>query len=168
MSTIYRGQFSTLWITLQSNEQLGILDSGYLEDYYGNDGQVTLHHVDTGTDYPVLMTEVVATTPEIPHDVFRGQVDMASLPDGDYQVRGRCCDIVGNYSILSSVETPAGDEVLQIGLEIRAGQGLKYQIDTGAGLARAGFSAGQMAARNVQPAKIARPLFSPTLSAAVR
>ena len=112
MSTVYRAQFSTLWITLQSNEQLGLLDSDYLEDYYGNDGQVTLHHIDSGIDYPVLMLHVSEETPEIPFDVFRGQTSLAILPNGDYEVRGRCRDLAGNYTILSAFESPLGTEAV--------------------------------------------------------
>ena len=41
MSTIYRGGMTTLWLTLQSNEALGVLDTDYMEDYFGAEGQVS-------------------------------------------------------------------------------------------------------------------------------
>ncbi len=125
MSTVYRGAFATLWITLQANETLGILDSDYLEDYFGNDSQVSLYHVDSGTHYPVLMLDQPLATPLIPYDVFKGQAAMASLPDGAYQVRGRCRDVGGNYTILSTVQTPlGGEQVLAMGFDIQPGAGL--------------------------------------------
>jgi hypothetical protein len=125
MSTVYRGAFATLWITLQANESLGILDSDYLEDYFGNDSQVSLYHVATDAYYPVLMLDQPLTTPLIPYDVFKGQIAMASLPDGDYQVRGRCRDVGGNYTILSAVQTPlGGEQVLALGFDVQPGAGL--------------------------------------------
>lgn len=169
MSTIYRGQFSTLWITLQSNEQLGILDSGYLEDYYGNDGQVTLHHVESSTDYPVLMIEQPAVTPSIPQDVFKGQVSLAGLPNGTYQVRGRCCDTVGNYTILSSVQTPVGDEqILALGFGIRDGTGLRYQVPVSAGLIRLGFMATTLNRPPINGLTLSRPNLSMALRSAIK
>ena len=125
MSTVYRGAFATLWITLQANEALGILDSDYLEDYFGNDSQVSLYHIASDTHYPVLMLDQPLATPLIPYDVFKGQIAMASLPDGAYQVRGRCRDVGGNYSILSAVQTPlGGEQVLAMEFDIQPGDGL--------------------------------------------
>lgn len=177
MSVIYRSQFSTLWITLEANETLGILDSDYLEDYYGNDGQVTLHHVDSATDYPVLMVEQVAETPEIPHDVFRGQANLTGLPDGNYQVRGRCRDVVGHYTILSSVQTPFGGElVIALGFEIRAGQGFFYQPFPAGTLAasvaarklrRPEITGGELTRPTLHRGRLSRPTLHATLAAAL-
>ena len=124
MSIIYRSEFSTLWITLQSNEQLGLLDSDYLEDFFGTQGHITLHHIEGDTDYPVFMIEQVWQTPTIPHDVFKGQTALSNLPDGNYEIRARCRDVGGNYTILSSVQNPVGNEqVFSMGFEVRQGDG---------------------------------------------
>jgi hypothetical protein len=109
MPTFYRGPFTELWITLRSDEVLGVLDSDYLEDYFGADGQVTLRYQD-GTFYTVLMNEVTEETPGVAHDVFTGPVDLSTIPDGIYTIQGRVRDVVGNYTILDEVETPLGDE----------------------------------------------------------
>jgi len=109
MPTFYRGLFTELWITLRSDEVLGILDSDYLEDYFGIDSQVTVRH-ENGTPYTVLMNEVTEETPSIPHDVFTGFLDLSTVPDGEYTVQGRVRDLIGNYTILNEVETPFGDE----------------------------------------------------------
>ena len=155
---IYRGAFATLWITLQSNEQLGILDTDYLEDYAGADGQVTVHHIEGATDYPVLMINQPGQTPGTPNDVFTGQLVLATLPDGNYEIRGRCRDLAGNYTILNSVATPIGDEqVLVMTFEIKPGSGLYYPMPASSLLLRPGFS-GPDLARPVLTAALASTL----------
>lgn len=130
--TIHRGSLTTLWFTLQSSEQLGILDSAYVEDYFGNDGQVSLYHIATNAYYPVVMVEQPAETPVIPHDVFKGSYALALLPDGDYQIRGRVKDVAGNYTILSVVQTPIGGETVQaMTFDIQPGNGMIYTINMG-------------------------------------
>ena len=137
---VYRGAFATLWLTLQSNEQLGILDTDYLEDYAGADGQVSAHHIEGATDYPVLMIDQPGQTPGTPNDVFTGQIVLATLPDGYYEIRGRCRDIAGNYTILSSVQTPIGNEqVISMAFEIKDGAGLHYPMPGSAILIRGGY-----------------------------
>ena len=152
MSIIYRSVFNTLWITLQSNETLGILDSDYVEDFFGNDGQVSLYHIAADTHYPLVMIEVPAETPEIPHDVFIGQTSLAGLPDGVYQVRGRVRDQVGNYSIISAFEIPLGGEkVVSLGFTIEPGSGVSYSMQSGGLLVKLGLS--------FEPGLTARSLF---------
>ena len=109
MPTFYRNAFSELWITLSSNEVLGVLDSDYIEDYFGVDGQITVRH-ESGTPYTVLMNAVPEDTPSIPNDVFTGFLDLPSVPDGLYTIQGRVRDVIGNYTILNEVETPFGGE----------------------------------------------------------
>ena len=131
MSIVYRGSFSTLWVTLQSNETLGILDNDYLEDYFGNDGQVSLYHIDTDNYYPVVMVEQPLLTPAIPFDVFRGQQALASLPNGSYEIRGRCRDELGHYSIIGAVQTPIGGEDL-VTLPLQIVEGIGPAVSVGA------------------------------------
>ncbi|MBL4838398.1 MAG: hypothetical protein JKY34_12560 [Kordiimonadaceae bacterium] len=145
MSTVYRGAFATLWITLQANEALGILDADYLEDYFGNDSQVSLYHIASDTHYPVLMLDQPLVTPLIPYDIFKGQMAMASLPDGAYQVRGRCRDVGGNYTILSAVQSPlGGEQVLAMEFNIQPGQGLHFTVQLPFGLIRMGLDMGTL------------------------
>jgi hypothetical protein len=113
-----RQNFSQLWITLSSNETLGLLDSDYLQDYFGVDGQITLYNTNTGIRYPVLMNELTSDTPDIPHDVFSGVVELDDISNGLYRIEGRVKDIVDHYTVLSEVETPIGDENI-IELEIQ-------------------------------------------------
>ena len=136
--TFYRAAHTTLWLTIQSNESLGVLDSDYIEDYHGADGQLTLHHVATTTDYPVLMAPQPDQTPLIPNDVFRGPVTLATLPDGDYELRGRVRDVTGNYTILSAFASPQGGEDVQaIVLTILPGNGYQLLFSEGATLTTA-------------------------------
>jgi hypothetical protein len=107
-----RQNFESLWITLTSNETLGVLDSDYVEDYYGTDGQVTLHNLTTDERVPVLMAEVETTTPTVPHDVFTGYLPLESLTNGSYQIEGRVKDVFNQYTILGQVQNPIGTERL--------------------------------------------------------
>jgi hypothetical protein len=120
MSTFNRGNFSQLWIKLTSDEPLGVIETDYLEDYYGNDGFITLRHVDTAADFQMAMVPVPEETPTIPNDIFQGVYSpLSDLPDGYYELRFRCRDVVGNYTISNSVETPAGDErIIALALEL--------------------------------------------------
>lgn len=143
MSILYRANFTTMTIRLQSNEELGILDSGYLEDYFGNDGQITLYHIDTDTSYPILMVEQPDETPEIPFDVFVGIRSLASLPDGDYEIRGRCRDVVGNYTIMNSINNPLGTEnTTELLLTIKTGSAFRYEVVIGNAVIRLGYTVG--------------------------
>ncbi|MBL4781659.1 MAG: hypothetical protein JKX92_05400 [Porticoccaceae bacterium] len=143
MATIYRGGMTTLWLTLQSNETLGILDSAYIEDYFGNDGQVSLYHIASGTYYPVVMITQPAQTPTIGNDVFIGSYLFSLLPDGVYQIRGRVRDISGNYTILSTLQTPTGGEGVQtLGLTIASGFATIYVINAGPLVIRTGIDTG--------------------------
>lgn len=119
MSTQFnRGNFTELWIKLTSDEPLGPLNGDYLEDYYGNRGFITLHHVDTAQDFQLAMLAVPEETPSIPNDVFQGVYSpLSDLPDGTYQLRFRCKDPWENYTISHSVQNPFGDErVLELSL----------------------------------------------------
>ena len=143
MPTIYRGGMTTLWLTLKSNEALGILDTDYIQDFYSTDGQVSLYHIGTDIHYPVLMIAQPDQTPDVDNDVFMGSYLFNLLPDGDYEIRGRVRDVVGNYTILSAVQTPLGGEGVQaLGLTIASGFGTIYVISAGPLLIRAGIDTG--------------------------
>lgn len=140
MTTIYRSNFSTLWVELWADEQLGLLDSAYIEDYNGVDGTVTLHHVPTSTDYQVVMSPYPGETPEVSNDVFKGTVTLASLPDGLFEVRGHARDTAGNSTVLGALAggNPPGARVLSLQLTIASGSGSRiYTVPT-----RAAFRAG--------------------------
>ena len=165
---VFRGSFTTLWITLQSNEELGLLATDYLEDYFGTDGQITLHHVEGPTDYPVLMIEQPAQTPGIPNDYFLGQIPFASIPDGNYEIRGRCKDVVDNYSILNSVQSPlGGEQTIIITFEIRpvGGVFLYYPMPDSAILVRGGFEGPTLIRPVLEPPQMLRPVLSSPLTA---
>lgn len=143
MSTVYRGDMTVLWVTLQASEELGLLSSDYVQDYFGNDGQVTLHHIDSAADFPVVMVDVPLTTPEIPHDVFTGSYSLALLQDGDYEIRGRVRDIAGNYTILNSVQVPLGGETVQpLLMTLLSGFSNKFVVRAGGAVFRTGFDSG--------------------------
>lgn len=129
MANFYRGNFSQLWITLRADETLGDLDGSYIEDYFGVPGQISLMLPDSSR-MPVLMSELLSATPSTPHDVFTGAVDLNGLANGHYIVQGRVRDVLGNYSILSAIENPLGDERI-IGLEFDIVPGFGVVISFG-------------------------------------
>jgi hypothetical protein len=110
----YKSTFTDLYITLSSNEVLGVLDSSYVEDYFGTDGYISLLHVSSGQRFSVALGHLPLVTPTIPFDVFRGSIAMSSLPAGEYQIQGRVRDVIGNYSILSAISSPLGIEQTQV------------------------------------------------------
>ncbi len=110
MIVFYRSGLTELWISITSSEILGDLTGGYVEDYYGTVNQLTLFNTTTGIRTPVLMNEDTDITPGIPHDAFIGVVDLALLPNAVYRLEGRVKDTLGNFRILSEVETPLGTE----------------------------------------------------------
>lgn len=113
MQTFFKQNYSQMWVTLRSDETLGLLDSDYVEDFHGVDGQVSLWNTVTDERIPVLMNVVTGVddpTPSIPFDVFTGVVDILDLPLGIYHIQGRVRDAFSHYTILSEVETPFGDE----------------------------------------------------------
>ncbi len=103
MTIFNRNGFATLVVSLQSDEGLGILDTDYIEDYNGVDAQVTVYHISSATSWPVVMSLV-------PTNLLKGQIALAGLPDGDYDVRGRVKDTFGNYSVITAFAAPNGTE----------------------------------------------------------
>lgn len=124
---VYRGipQKANLIVTLHSDESLGLLNTAYVEDYDGNEGFVTLHHVIASTDYQMQVFSVPAQTPSIDNDVFQGSLPLAGLPNGVFEIRGRARDTLGNKAIMHAVASPDGDET------IRSGDNLKLDLQDG-------------------------------------
>jgi len=115
MATLDRTGLTNMVVELQSDEALGILDTSYVEDYNGVDGQVTIYHVADTTSWPIVMSL-------FPIDLLKGQIALAGLPDGNYEVRGRVQDVYGNYTIITSFAAPNGTEdVLIILFTIQSG-----------------------------------------------
>ena len=113
MQVFRRGDYNQVWFTLRSDEVLGVLDSSYIQDYFGNQGQVTLLNLQTQERLSIPITEVTGPsdpTPLIPHDVFSGYVDLDILQDGSYKIEGLVRDVIGNYTILSEIQNPVGGE----------------------------------------------------------
>lgn len=101
-----------LEVVIDSDEELGVLDTGFIEDYYGVDGYLTLYHVGTAQEFSVVMANVAGGGP-YPNDHFEGTRDATAMPLGAYEVRGRVRDVVGNYTILSAFQNPNGNEGVQ-------------------------------------------------------
>lgn len=113
----YRNTYSQVAITITSNEVLGKLDTDYIEDYYGVDGQITLYHPDTNTRYPVLITAIVAARQ------FIGYFNLANKPLGRYEIQGKVQDMVGNVTIIGSVNSGQVSSRVELQLFIRDGVG---------------------------------------------
>mgnify|MGYP000082518658 CR=1 FL=1 len=129
----YRGNYTQLWLVLTSDEPLGVLDTDFLEDYFGADGFVTLRHLPTGNTYQMPMVAVGTG-----NTMFRGFYNLNLLPDGLFQIEARVRDPVGNYTILNQVLNPFGNErVLALGFEIRPGDAVS--LFTGSLIVMGGF-----------------------------
>lgn len=96
-----RGNHSEIGIKLTSNEELGVLDTAYIEDFFGTDGQVSLFHQNSSQRFDVLMTTVPDDTPGVANDVLLGFYPLNLLPDGNYEIQGFVRDTAGNYTVLS-------------------------------------------------------------------
>lgn len=99
-------------VIIDSDEELGILDTGYIEDFYGVDDFLTLKHVDTGEEFSIIMANVDNGGP-VPNDHLEGTRDATVMPLGDYEIRGRVVDVVGNVTILTTFQNPIGGEDIQ-------------------------------------------------------
>jgi hypothetical protein len=113
----YKSNYSQIAITVTSNEVLGILDTDYIEDYYGVDGQVTVYHPATDTRYPVLMTAIV------PETQFRGYFQLTGKPLGQYQIQGKVRDKIGNVTVMGAIATGQIANAVELELFIREGEG---------------------------------------------
>jgi len=96
-------------LVIDSDEELGVLDTLYLEDYYGIDGHLTLYLQGGGQEFDIVMSEVAGGGP-FDHDHFEGTRDATVMPLGTYEVRGRVRDVAGNYTILTAFQNPIGGE----------------------------------------------------------
>ena len=122
-----RGSFTNMQLRIKSNEELGILDSDYIEDYDGVDGYVTLKRVSDGARVSYPATPLPGETPGINNDVFQITVPLASLNNEVYELEGRVRDIIGNYTVFGSVASPRGDEDLtSLTIEIVDGFSVQY------------------------------------------
>jgi hypothetical protein len=129
MADFFRGTYSTIWITLRSDEPLGFLDSSYLEDFDGIDGYISIYHPATLQRWSIPMVDLPTETPLTPHDVFRGGIALSSLPDGGFEIQGRVRDTAGNYKIIGAVSSPIGGEGVQsLTFKIVAGLGVILEL----------------------------------------
>lgn len=126
-----RGSFTNMQLRIKSSEELGILDSGYVEDYDGVDGYVTLRRVsnDDRTSYPAIA--LPGETPGIDNDVFQITVPLSSVLNEQYVLEGRVRDLIGNYTIFGAVATPiGGEDVTALTIEIVDGFSVRYVYET--------------------------------------
>lgn len=128
-----RGNFTNMQLRIKSNEELGILDSDYVEDYFGTDGFLTLRRLSNNDRVSYPVTALPAETPAIDNDVFQITVPLSSLLNEVYAVEGRVKDIVDNYTIIGAVQTPIGGEGLSsLTVEIVDGFSIQYVHRIGA------------------------------------
>ncbi len=113
MPNFYRAAYHDLVITLSSDKMLGFLTTGYLQNYSGLDGYITLRD-QAGVAHDMPMAEVALSAEPAPHEVFTGSLPLSTLPDGQYSVQCRVKDIVGNYTIVGAVASPIGTETVEV------------------------------------------------------
>lgn len=148
MFKFFRGTYAQMFIEIRSNEQLGVLDTGYVEDYNGVDGQLSLYHVESGVRYAIPMTSIVEETPDVPNDFFRGALDLSVLPNGIYRLQGRVRDVVGNYSVINAFADSSGSErIINLDLNILPGAGSRHTFAIGPVTVRGSLSVPRRTAR---------------------
>ena len=132
-----RSNFTDMLLTIKSSEELGILDTAFVEDYDGADGFMTLRRLSDSlrVSYPAIA--IPDETPAIDNDVWRITVPMVSTINGFYELEGRVRDIVGNHTIFGAVANPFGDEdLVTLTLEIVDGNAVQYTQETSSVTAR--------------------------------
>ncbi|MCK5643218.1 MAG: hypothetical protein KAJ19_20585 [Gammaproteobacteria bacterium] len=126
-----RGTFTNMLLTIKSSEELGILDSDYVEDYDGVDGFMTLKRLSDSQRVSYPTVAVPDETPGIPNDVWRITVPLASIDNGFYELEGRVRDIAGNYTIFGAVANPiGGEDITTLTLEVIDGFAVQYTYQT--------------------------------------
>lgn len=122
-----RGNYTNMLLTIKSSEELGVLDSGYVEDYDGVDGFMTLRRLSDSLRVSYPAVAVPDETPQIPNDVWRISIPLASINNEFYELEGRVRDIVGNYTIFGAVANPiGGEEITTLTLEVVDGFAVQY------------------------------------------
>ena len=72
------------------------------------------------------------------------------MPDGDYEIRGRVRDVVGNYTILSAFQNPGGGEGVQaLAVTIASGFASIYVLEMGPLSIRTGIDTGARFGRKI-------------------
>ena len=133
-----RGNHTNVLLWIKSNEALGVLDTGYIEDYFGTDGYITLKKISDGTrvSYPVIA--LPDETPGIDNDMFQVTIALSSLENTTYEVEGRVRDIIGNYTIFGAVDTPiGGEDITTLTMQIVEGYATSYVYEIGSIAVRA-------------------------------
>ena len=132
-----RSNFTDMLLTIKSSEELGILDTAFVEDFDGVDGFMTLKRLSDDLRISYVAVAVPSETPAIDNDVFRITVPMATTINGFYELEGRVRDLVGNHTIFGSVAFPFGDEdIVTLTLEIVDGNAVQYTQETSSVSAR--------------------------------
>lgn len=132
-----RSSYTNMLLTIKSNEELGILDSDFVEDFDGIDGFMTLKRLSDDLRVSYAAVAVPTETPQIDNDVFRITVPLATTDNGFYELEGRVRDLIGNHTIFGSVASPIGDEdITTLTLEIVDGEAIQYTYIIGAVTAR--------------------------------
>ena len=101
-----RANYTNMLLTIKSSEELGVLDSSYVEDYDGLDGYMTLRRLSDSLRLSYPAVAVPDETPQIPNDVWRITVPLSTTINGFYELEGRVRDIIGNHTIFGTSLIP--------------------------------------------------------------
>jgi len=158
MTTFFRGTFQELWLTLSSDEPLGILDTSYLEDWSGQDGRVSLLHLPTGQRFPVPM----APAPSDSRVNFKGWISLSGMPNGAYGIQGRVRDLLGNTTVLGDYHAPDSSErVLRLDFDLADASVVTPVVRLGPALLQGGMRLPASLPFNVTPHR--EPVCNPAL-----
>jgi len=136
--TFARANFTNMLLTIKSSEELGILDTDYVQDYDGNDGFFTLKRLSDNLRLSYPCIAVPNETPSIDNDVWRITVPLVGVVNQTYELEGRVRDIIGNHTIFGAVASPIGGEDLTtLTLQVVEGYAIQYVQSTNNASARA-------------------------------
>ena len=110
--TVYCNKITYAKLMVTASEELAVLDTDYIENKAGVDGQLTFVHVDSGQTFSIIMG-LVDNQDGISNNYFEGLRAVSDMPLGDYQICGRVVDKGRNYLILSDFDSPNGEEDIQ-------------------------------------------------------
>ena len=131
----YRGAFTTLHVLIRVSEPLALLETGFVEDFYGVDDQLTLYHLESRRRFELLMTNT-------PEGNLEGYYSLDALPNGVFEVQGRMKDALGNATIFNAVETPGPGAVLPLRVSVLPGTPQTPRVSEGPLFVAGGVSLG--------------------------
>lgn len=92
----FRSNFAQIAIAIQTNEALGLLQTDYIEDIDGIDGQLSIVS-STGVKRSFLVSVI---SNELSGCLLQGRINLSLIGDGFYSIQGYARDTLGNITAI--------------------------------------------------------------------